>query len=193
MPVIVYSHSVGQSVTGGFVYRGDLVPDLYGKFVYADYVSGSIWQLVYHEDAEPDNKLLMQTGLNISSFGVDAENELYICAFDGKIYRFKYTAETGINSVTPHIFNLHNNYPNPFNSSTTISFELFKQGYVNLKIYNNSGQIVRTLFEGLHSAGLYRVDWEGVDEYGWPVGSGVYCYRLKTDTSIASGQMMLIK
>ncbi|GAB4376228.1 MAG: PQQ-dependent sugar dehydrogenase [Calditrichia bacterium] len=88
MPVWEYTHSVGQSVTGGFVYRGKRIPRLGGAYIYADYVSGKIWALRYDGTGAPENQLLFDTDLNISSFGIDRENELYFCAFDGKIYTF---------------------------------------------------------------------------------------------------------
>lgn len=88
-PVWEYSHDVGQSVTGGFVYRGISVPELTGLYIYADYVSGRIWGLKYDGINDIQNELLLESDLNISSFGTDQDNELYLCAFDGYIYRFQ--------------------------------------------------------------------------------------------------------
>jgi len=86
-PVWVYSRDQGYSVTGGFVYRGTQLPGLIGHYIYGDYGSGRIWALLYDGANDPVNKELMDTNLNIASFGVDDKNELYICAFDGKIYK----------------------------------------------------------------------------------------------------------
>jgi len=85
-PVFEYDHSVGQSITGGFVYRGSKLPALQGKYIYADFVQGQIWALTYQDKARVSNQLLLDTNLNISSFGIDREGELYLCAFDGGIY-----------------------------------------------------------------------------------------------------------
>lgn len=93
LPVWEYSHSLGQSVTGGFVYRGEDAPPLAGRYVYADYVSGRIWALSYDGD-EAENEELMDTNLNISSFGVDQDRELYVLAFNGNIYRFTSEADS---------------------------------------------------------------------------------------------------
>lgn len=87
LPIWEYPHSQGQSVTGGYVYRGDAVPQLVGRYVYGDFVSGRIWALDY-DGNEPENEELLETGLNIASFGTDREGELYVLAFDGNIYRF---------------------------------------------------------------------------------------------------------
>lgn len=80
-PVWTYGRSEGISVTGGYVYRGKALPDLVGWYVYADYGSGRVWALRY-ENGEATNRLLVDTDLMISSFGVDEANELYICSHD---------------------------------------------------------------------------------------------------------------
>jgi len=88
LPIVEYGHDVGQSITGGFVYRGSDVPQLIGKYIYADFVSGRIWSLEYSGGEVIDNAELFDTDLLISTFGTDANNELFFCAFDGKIYQF---------------------------------------------------------------------------------------------------------
>ncbi len=93
LPVWEYDHSVGVSITGGFVYRGPGVPELTGLYIYADFMSGRIWSLQYDGSTKPINKQLLNTSLTISSFGVDTKNELYMVSFDGKIYRFASSAE----------------------------------------------------------------------------------------------------
>ncbi|SIR02046.1 PQQ-dependent sugar dehydrogenase [Maribacter ulvicola] len=78
-----------KSVTGGYVYRGDAIPELQGLYIYGDFVSGRIWAL----DQAGTNTLIFESNLAISSFGTDANNELYICAFDGKIYELSTVVE----------------------------------------------------------------------------------------------------
>ena len=87
LPVYEYRHPLGRSITGGYVYRGRKLPLLEGAYIYADYVSGLIWGLWYREGHEPVNYLLADTKLPITSFGVDEDGELYLTAFDGKVYR----------------------------------------------------------------------------------------------------------
>ena len=83
-PFYEYDHDANdRSVTGGYVYRGTVIPSLTGYYVYGDFISGRIWTL----DPQGNNQLLVETGLNIASFGTDANNELYVCSFDGHIYR----------------------------------------------------------------------------------------------------------
>ena len=86
LPVWEYTHSDGVAVVGGYVYRGSSLADLYLKYVYGDFGSGKIWALQYDGVSTPVNMLLITTGLNISSFGVDEQDNLYFCALDGKIY-----------------------------------------------------------------------------------------------------------
>lgn len=78
-PVWEYGRSEGISVTGGYVYRGQALPDLVGWYVYADYGSGNVWALNI-DGAQAVNRLLVDTDIFISTFGVDENNELYLCA-----------------------------------------------------------------------------------------------------------------
>lgn len=88
LPLYEYGHENNdKSVTGGYVYRGTNVPELQGYYVYGDFISGRVWAL----DKSGNNQLLMESGLSISSFGEDADQELYVCSFDGKIYKFTIT------------------------------------------------------------------------------------------------------
>jgi len=91
LPVWEYHQSPadGCSVTGGYVYRGSMVPALYGSYVYGDYCSGRIWALSYDGVSLPVNTIVIDSKFNISSFGVDKNNELYVCSYEeGKLYRF---------------------------------------------------------------------------------------------------------
>ncbi|WP_339878077.1 PQQ-dependent sugar dehydrogenase [uncultured Algoriphagus sp.] len=91
LPVWEYDHSQGDiSVTGGFVYRGSEIPELVGLYIYADYVSGRIWGLDVSDPSNPVNKELMNVNFPVSAFGVDENQELYICGFDDKIYKLGY-------------------------------------------------------------------------------------------------------
>jgi len=90
------------------------------------------------------------------------------------------TAVTEDNSETlPRSFTLFQNYPNPFNSSTVIRFALPTSVDVELAVYNLAGQQVTTLVEGMREAGTYAVTWNGQDDDGRKLASGVYLYRLQ--------------
>jgi uncharacterized repeat protein (TIGR03806 family) len=87
-PVHVYGRSLGASVTGGYVYRGGDVPSLRGAYVYGDFISGNIWALVHDGTGVVSNTLIADIQ-NPASFGEDADGELFICSFDGSIYRLE--------------------------------------------------------------------------------------------------------
>ena len=91
LPIKDYTHALGRSITGGYVYRGAAVPELNGAYIYADFVSGRLWSLRYENGKVTEDEQLLNTPFNIPSFGVDENNELYILAFNGRIYRFKST------------------------------------------------------------------------------------------------------
>lgn len=93
----------------------------------------------------------------------------------------------------PNEFALHQNYPNPFNPQTEISFDIAATSHARLCVYNVLGQAVRTLADGMFSAGSYTVTWDGTDESGQSVASGIYLYRLEAGEQSVSKKMMLLK
>ena len=86
-PIYEYQHPLGESVTGGYVYHGKNLSLLQDVYIYADFITGYIWGLAYIEGQGVQNFTLAKTDLNISSFGIDENQELYFTAFDGKIYK----------------------------------------------------------------------------------------------------------
>ncbi len=87
-PIVTYGRSEGQSVTGGYVYRGKKFPALDGIYFYADYYTGNIWGLRYEAGKVVVNAIALKTKLHISSFGEDEDGELFVVAHqEGAIYR----------------------------------------------------------------------------------------------------------
>ena len=86
-PIAEYSHNQGQSVTGGYVYRGASLASLEGTYVFGDFVSGRIWGLFAPYSTTPDCRLLVDTDLNISSFAQDNDGEILVIAYSGELYR----------------------------------------------------------------------------------------------------------
>ena len=95
--------------------------------------------------------------------------------------------------MRPLEFTLEQNYPNPFNPSTTIPFVIPEMGRVRLKIYDVKGSLVKTLFDGILPAGFRQITWDGTDNRGSGVGSGVYFYRLQTGKRKLTRRMILLK
>jgi glucose/arabinose dehydrogenase len=88
MPVAEYSHgAAGCSVTGGYVYRGEALPELQGVYFYGDYCSGRIWSLYRDATGNWVNELFLETGFSISSFGLDEAGELYVVNYNGEVLR----------------------------------------------------------------------------------------------------------
>lgn len=93
----------------------------------------------------------------------------------------------------PARFRLIGNFPNPFNPSTTIAFDLPRNNFVGLTLHNTLGQIVRTLFKGIAHEGRNEIDWDGRDDLGRAVSSGIYLYRLQMDGMSVTKKMILSK
>lgn len=97
------------------------------------------------------------------------------------------------NSVTPLSFNLYQNFPNPFNPTTTLTFNLPKPSDVNLIIYDITGRKIRNLISSAYPAGSHQIQWDGKDYSGNSVASGIYIYRIDTNNYTQSRKMMLLK
>jgi len=93
----------------------------------------------------------------------------------------------------PEKYKLYSNYPNPFNPTTTIKYDLPEQAKVTLKIYNSLGQEVTTLVKSKQKAGTQSVTWDGTNESGVSVASGIYFYRIKTENYVKTKKMALLK
>ncbi len=102
---------------------------------------------------------------------------------------------TGISepAAIPETLVLHENYPNPFNPSTQIRFEVPQQQRIMLAIYNVIGQRIATLADRQFAPGSYEVDWHGVNENGIAVGSGIYFYQLSAGSSVITKKMILVR
>ena len=96
-------------------------------------------------------------------------------------------------ATLPKTYSLFQNYPNPFNPETQISYDLPNDSWVKLSIYNIRGQKVRTLVDGFEAAGHKRIKWDGTDEEGKKVGSGLYFYRIQAGEFTDTKKMILMK
>lgn len=192
LPIWEYSHddpNGGQSITGGFVYRGSNANELYGSYVYGDFVTGRIWTFV--PLGNPTNMLIFnETGLAISTFGVDENNELYFASFtNGRIYKFDgQPTSVGEDGQLKINYNLNQNYPNPFNPDTVISFTLPQSEKVKVTIFNNLGEQVEVIYNDVANAGLNKIMWNASN-----LTSGVYLCKLTTNNFESTKKMVLMK
>lgn len=165
------------------------------KLLYATYFGGSGDD--YCTDIKvTDSGDIYLTGFTTSSDFPTTEGALsrtrkggsdtFICKFS-----FNRTPEKVEDS--PQAFFICPAHPNPFNSSTTLSFTLPASGQSTLAVYSLTGQKVRTLVSGPLAAGAHSVLWDGRDDAGRPVSSGVYLSRLESGGKAATGKMLLMK
>jgi glucose/arabinose dehydrogenase len=185
-PIFNYDHSGGNcAIIGGFVYRGQNVPELTGKYIYADYCSQNFWSLQYDSTAPPINTLLFTSPYGQPlAFATDKNQELYSLTSDGKIYKFKPTT-ISVKSEGDKITNyyLAQNYPNPFNPSTSITFNVPEESKVHLQIMDIMGRIVKELLNENRPKGNYVLKWNA-SKYS----SGIYILRMSTQ-SLSSGKI----
>ena len=106
----------------------------------------------------------------------------------------KYTKVTEVRpNIIPEKFELSQNYPNPFNPTTQIEFAIPSKSHVNLVIYNALGQRVKDLVDEELDAGWKSVSWDGTDNSGSEVASGIYLYRIEAQDYAQSKKMILMK
>jgi hypothetical protein len=97
----------------------------------------------------------------------------------------------GVNIATEYM--LQNNYPNPFNPITHIEYYVPKAGNISLIVYNVTGQKVRTITEAQHTKGVFHALWDGRDDFGNMVSSGIYFYQLKGNDAVITKKMTFLK
>ncbi|RME31464.1 MAG: T9SS C-terminal target domain-containing protein [Candidatus Zixiibacteriota bacterium] len=127
------------------------------------------------------------------------DNRLRLVSFSGDSVSLYYLAvptgtdDAGADNNLPVTFELYQNYPNPFNPSTTIEYSLPRRSRVVIEIFNVLGRNVRRLVDEQAEAGRHRVVWDGRNDAGRPVASGVYLYRLVAHDYTATRKMLLLK
>ncbi len=109
------------------------------------------------------------------------------------VYYKMSTAVLAGESATPTEYRLFQNYPNPFNPSSTITYSLKQNTSASLRIYDLQGREVKTLVDSDQRAGTHGVEWDGTDNLGKPVSSGIFVYRLAAGAFSKSAKMMLLR
>lgn len=204
LPVYSYTHAGGTSwrcaVVGGYVYRGERIPSLQGHYFFADFCSGNIWTMEWTAAgglaAVVDRTSEMRPSggyIAISSFGQDGLGELYVLDHvAGKAFRIV-NAASAVPGVTAAP-RLAQNQPNPFNPATEIAFSVgVGDGATTLEVFDAAGRRVRGLVSGVLAAGDHTVAWDGTDDGGRRVPSGLYLYRLESDGVVVSRKMLLVE
>ena len=153
-----------------------------------------LWIFFYTDEAALDSSGIFNVVVDTT------ENKIYVevSHFSDIVVADLNTAfSTGVKIAppVPENYQLYNNYPNPFNPETEITFSLPCTAYhvITLKIYNLLGQEVKTLFDGSLEGGIHTIRWNGNDNDGKQLVSGVYIYQLKSDNITLSKKMLLVR
>jgi len=111
----------------------------------------------------------------------------------GDLNWFGMTVGVANEEVLPSKYELYSNYPNPFNPTTNIRYSLPAPGNVKVEIFNTLGQLIHTVVDQYQNSGTHNVVWNGMDNSGNQVSTGVYIYKLTTSNFVSAKKMMLIK
>ncbi len=167
----------------------------------------SQWKAAYDNKTDPDNSMFVKHSIALNDY-YSAGQTVYLRF---RLHADPYTHGWGwiiddvqigpVNNTSiakqnvPTKFQVFDNYPNPFNPSTTIAFTLDRNAPVTLKIYNAAGQLVRTILnkKALYNGNRYRFRWQGRNNKGNPVVSGIYFFRLSTPTRSVVKKMILLR
>jgi len=119
--------------------------------------------------------------------------EIPLMFTDSKGNSWKYTVRAAVDSGAPAEWKLIGNAPNPFNPATTIRYALKASAHTRLTVYNSLGQTVRTLVGSFQEAGTHEVVWDGCDDRGNRVSSGIYLYTLRAGGFSKTMKMLLMQ
>lgn len=179
--------SVSTLYTSSFNRPDGIVKDIYGNY----YVGGYYLPGVYKFDpAFCQSPQLIYSGNNIIYPTYDfSDNSLLVTFYHANTWA-RVPLSTGINDPKEYVsdFHLYQNFPNPFNPSTTIKYHLTKNNSVSLKVFDLMGREIKTLVNKRQKAGDYEVSFDGSE---FP--SGVYLYKLETNGLSETRKMMLVK
>ena len=184
-PVLDWDGSGGYSLNDAVSLAIDV---MYGHCAQIGYPKASLSSLVEHARAlTPDEIEHLEKTLRMMNLPQDIESLL------------ESAIKAGNTSVKPPLlieaFSLSQNVPNPFNPTTTISYSMpgEKSVHVTIKVYDLRGRLVRILVDGLREPGSHTVFWEGTDNTGRQVSSGVYMYRMQAGNFVQTRKMVLLK
>jgi hypothetical protein len=124
------------------------------------------------------------------TFGIPARNYFMKAVFD--FFENDTNLEITGEDEMPKVFSLAQNFPNPFNPATRIKFTLPKKSHVSLKVYNVAGQLVKTLRDDVMDVGSHEVTWDGTNNIGSSVASGVYFYKMKAGADYENVKKMIL-
>ena len=109
------------------------------------------------------------------------------------IYIYPTEVIAGQSAEIPAQYNISQNFPNPFNPTTSIVYQIPERSHVTIKIYNTVGQEVKVLVDEHKPAGFYTVGWNGLSHDGSKVGSGIYVYQIRAGDYAQTKKMAILR
>jgi photosystem II stability/assembly factor-like uncharacterized protein len=159
-------------------------------------ITDTTFQLIYEEILEhvfEPFPMLPRATVKFTVVATDGIDTVNVTGDDRVVFVNRYEFLSTESEGIPTEFALHENYPNPFNPTTTLRFDLPEVSDITLTIYNMLGQKVRTFNYQNTSAGYHSVKWNATNDYGDPVGAGVYLYQLRANQYVKTRKMVLLK
>ena len=168
----------GQSMILGVNFNGEEIPPGSGNILQVDFMIAS-------------NAPMSDLTISISDLIVAAAGGLPLPS-NGEDYTFPVTLGVEDEAELPTAFELKQNYPNPFNPTTTIGYSVPEASEVHVGIFNLLGQEVRSLSSGEHQPGVYSAMWDGLNQNGFRVESGIYIYRMSSSAGFSATKKLVM-
>ena len=160
-------------------------------------ISAIIEEIVAQDGWVPGNNIMIViSGPAEQTEDINREFEANASVDDTKLHVMFEQGVTAVEQVKlqiPSGYTLSQNYPNPFNPTTSIVYQLAKNGDVQLSIFNTLGQRIRTMVNGAQNAGTHTVVWDGKNDFGKNVSTGIYLYQLRTGDFVKTKKMVLVR
>lgn len=188
-----FANSIGMFITGGVDFGAASMPagtdQLWCEFWFS-LKAGNNWGA--GKEMTVDSTFFPPSGPFLVVYTGLGATEVTPIFTGAKIVTFN-DVQVNSDGVLPATFELSQNYPNPFNPSTKIDFSVAGRSHVDLAIYNVLGQRVKTLVNEELAPESYTVTWNGVNDHGQQVASGLYFYKLTAGDVVVTRKMMLMK
>lgn len=156
---------------------GDTYPGTYGR-------------RTFNSSSTPNSQSYAGSETYVEVTNISNSGDTMTCDFSVNPLDVK---DQGDDDLLPHLYALNQNFPNPFNPETKIEYNLADDGWITLEVFNVLGQKIVTLIDGYKQKGRHAVSWNGTDEEGQALSSGIYLYQITTDTFQKANKMILLK